>query len=89
MVVGNIYKQSLKDIWINSEGLRKIRSITQKDFGQCINCEALKYCSRGLVRNYNESNGNMKAINPHFCEVAFLNKKVVEHFMAEQLNLTK
>ena len=87
MVVGNINKQSLKDIWTNSESLKEIRSITQRDFAQCVDCEALKYCSRCLVRNYNEGDGDMKAINPHFCDVAFLNKKVVEHFLEEQRNV--
>ena len=33
-----------------------------------------------LVRNYNESNGDMFKINKHFCEVAFLNKKIVEEY---------
>ena len=87
MVVGNINKQSLKDIWTNSESLKEIRSITQSNFAQCISCEALRYCSRCLVRNYNEGNGDMKSINPHFCDVAFLNKKVVEHFLEEQRNV--
>lgn len=87
MVVGNINKQSLKDIWVNSDSLREIRAITQKDFPRCVDCEALKYCSRCLVRNYNEGDGDMKAIKPHFCNVAFLNKRVVEQFLEEQRNV--
>lgn len=80
MVVGNVYKQSLKDIWDNSEKLKTIRSVTQGDFPQCLKCEAQDYCSRCLVRNYNESNGDMFKLNQHFCDVAFLNKKIVEEY---------
>lgn len=83
MVVGNIYKQTLKDIWENSEKLKKIRSVTQGDFPKCLECEAQDYCSRCLVRNYNESGGDMFALNQHFCDVAFLNKKIVEDYFAK------
>lgn len=80
MVVGNVYKQSLKDIWDNSDKLKTIRGVTQGDFPQCLECEAQDYCSRCLVRNYNESNGDMFKLNKHFCDVAFLNKKIVEDY---------
>lgn len=82
MVVGNVYQQSLKDIWDNSEELKTIRAVTQGDFPQCLKCEAQDYCSRCLVRNYNESDGDMFKLNKHFCDVAFLNKKIVEDYFA-------
>lgn len=78
MVVGNVYKQSLQEIWENSEQLKTLRSITHASFPKCIVCEARDYCAMCLVRNYNESGGDMFAINQHFCDVAFLNKKIVE-----------
>lgn len=78
LVLGNVYKRSLKDIWENSERLKELRRITQSSFPECLNCEAMDYCARCLVRNYNESGGDMFAINKHFCEVAFLNKRLVE-----------
>lgn len=82
MVVGNVYKQSLQEIWEHSEQLEKVRAITQGDFPQCLHCEARNYCAMCLVRNYNESNGDMFKINKHFCDVAFLNKKIAEEYMA-------
>lgn len=82
MVVGNVYKQSLKEIWDSSEKLKTIRAVTQGDFPQCLECEAQDYCSRCLVRNYNESNGDMFNLNKHFCDVAFLNKQIVEEYIA-------
>lgn len=78
MVLGNVYKQSLQEIWEKSEQIQKLRNITHASFPTCTNCEARDYCAMCLVRNYNESGGNMFAINHHFCDVAFLNKKIVE-----------
>lgn len=77
-VLGNVYKQTLADIWENSERIKKLRKITMASFPQCITCDARNYCRPCLVRNYNESNGDMLAVNHHFCDVAFLNKKIVE-----------
>jgi len=84
-VLGNVYKQSLKDIWENSERVKALRKIKQSSFPHCLECEARDYCSRCLVRNYNESNGNMFAVNHHFCDVAFLNKKIVEEYKEKGL----
>ena len=33
-----------------------------------------------LERNFNENNGDMFKINRHFCEVAFLTKKLHEEY---------
>ena len=86
MVCGNIYTQSLKEIWENSPQFNAVRMVTHGDFPQCINCEAKNYCAMCLVRNYNESHGNMFKINKHFCEVAFLNKRLVEEYFAKTAN---
>lgn len=84
-VLGNVYKQSLKEIWENSERVKELRKITQASFPQCLECEARDYCARCLVRNYNESGGDMFAVNHHFCDVAFLNKRLVEEYRAKGL----
>lgn len=84
-VLGNVYKQSLKEIWESSERVKNLRKITQASFPQCVDCEARDYCARCLVRNYNESGGDMFAINHHFCDVAFLNKRLVEEYRAKGL----
>ena len=77
-VVGNVFKQSLKDIWEKSPKLAEVRKVKQKDFPNCLTCEARDYCNMCLVRNYNENNGDMFKINQHFCDVAFLTKRLVE-----------
>ncbi len=84
-VLGNVYKNSLKEIWENSERIKELRKITQSSFPQCLECEARDYCARCLVRNYNESGGDMYKINRHFCEVAFLNKRLVEEYKEKGL----
>ena len=84
-VLGNMYKQSLQEIWEQSERVKELRKITQASFPQCLECEAHDYCARCLVRNYNESGGDMFAINNHFCDVAFLNKRLVEEYREKGL----
>lgn len=80
-VLGNVYRQSLQEIWENSERVKELRKITQESFPQCLECEARDFCARCLVRNYNESGGDMFAVNHHFCDVAFLNKRLVEEYI--------
>ena len=84
-VAGNVFKTPLKEVWENSQQLKTVRAVTRADFPECLECEASNYCSMCLVRNYNESNGDMFKINKHFCDVAFLNKKIVEKYSVEQL----
>ncbi len=79
-VVGNVFKTLLKDIWENSEQLKMIRRVTWKDFPKCLDCEARDYCNMCLVRNYNENNGDMFKTADHFCQVARLNKRLVEEY---------
>ena len=82
--LGNVYEQSLMNIWNNSPVAKEIRAVTEGDFPQCLKCEARDYCARCLVRNYNESNGDMFKINEHFCKVAFLNKRLVEEYREKE-----
>lgn len=84
-ILGNVYKQSLQAIWEQSDRVKELRKITQASFPQCVDCEARDYCARCLVRNYNESGGDMFAINQHFCDVAFLNKRLVEEYKEKGL----
>jgi radical SAM protein with 4Fe4S-binding SPASM domain len=86
-VLGNTYKQTLQEIWEQSERVKKLREIKQSSFPQCLKCEARDYCSRCLVRNYNESGGDMFTISQHFCDVAFLNKRIVEEYRTKGIVL--
>lgn len=75
---GNLCLETLKDIWTNSPVLKKLRSIKRSDFPKCIDCNAAEYCSICMARNCNESGGDPLQLNPHFCEIAHLNKKIYE-----------
>lgn len=79
--VGNVNEMALSDIWKNSDKLHYLRGLKQKDLPQCMKCEARDYCAPCLVRNYNENNGDMLKVTKHFCDVAFLNKRLVEEFL--------
>ncbi len=81
--LGNVYQQSLKEIWDNSQVAKEIRAVTEGDFPQCLECEARDYCARCLVRNFNESGGDMFKVNEHFCKVAFLTKRLAEEYRAK------
>lgn len=79
---GNVRTEKLKEIWNNSIVLNKLRSIKRSDFPECEDCDAAEYCNICLARNCNESGGDPLKVNPHFCEIAHLNKKIYEESFA-------
>ena len=79
---GNVKTETLQEIWNNSIVLNKLRSIRRSDFHECENCDAAEYCNICLARNCNESGGDPLKVNPHFCEIAHLNKKIYEESFA-------
>jgi radical SAM protein with 4Fe4S-binding SPASM domain len=77
-VVGNVYEQSLKDIWDNSPQVKYLRSLRKKDFPKCRTCPDKSFCAMCMVRNANENpEGDPLKINEHFCRVAALNRDIV------------
>ena len=77
--VGNCYNQTLREVWENSSQLKYIRGLRGKDIPKCVHCENRNFCSMCLVRNFNET-GDMLKVADHFCEVAELNRQVVEEY---------
>ena len=43
---GNIREKSLKEIWLNSPMLNKMRGMKLSDLKECVNCENIRYCNR-------------------------------------------
>lgn len=80
-LVGNVKTSPIKQVWEESPRLKQLRAITNADFPDCLKCDSIDYCSMCLVRNFNESGGDMFAINRHFCKVAKANKEIVEGFL--------
>jgi len=82
--LGNAHTGRLQDVWQNSTAVKRLRNLTKSDFAQCLSCEAHQYCSMCLVRNFNENDGDMFQASKHFCDVAFLNKELVEEYWHKQ-----
>lgn len=78
-VVGNVFKTSLREIWDNSPQLKMLRNVSHRDFPKCLKCQDRDYCSMCMVRNFNESGGDMFHQAEHFCEVAHLTKRLAEN----------
>ena len=86
--LGNCYKQTLKEVWTASPQVLYLRNLRRKDIPECVRCENRDYCSTCLVRNFNET-GDMLKISRHFCEVARLNREIVEEYRNQNAQNTK
>ncbi len=78
--LGNAHTQGVKEVWDNSEALKRLRAVKWRDFPKCMKCEAKNYCAMCMVRNLNET-GSIFEVSQHFCDVAFINKRLVEEYM--------
>lgn len=77
-VLGNTFEEPLIDIWNFSEKVNSLRSIKNRDFPKCMQCDAKGICSMCMVRNANEDcNGNYLNLNQHFCDISHLIKKLL------------
>ncbi len=76
--VGDANTQSLMEVWARSPELEHVRKIVKGDFPGCRTCADRDYCAMCLVRNFNESGGDMMSVATRFCEVAHLNRRIVE-----------
>lgn len=65
--VGNIYEQSIKDIWENSHFLKILRGLRSEMFEKCVDCQLKGKCNMCLVTNINET-GNIFVPSEMFCE---------------------
>ena len=77
--LGNDHNQGVKEVWQDSEALKKLRAVKWRDFPKCMKCKAKPYCSMCMVRNLNET-GSIFEVSQHFCGVAFINKRLVEEY---------
>ncbi|MBQ7169660.1 MAG: radical SAM protein [Synergistaceae bacterium] len=77
--LGNAHSQSVADVWNSSEAIKKLRAVKWRDFPKCMKCEAKPYCAMCMVRNLNET-GSIFEVSKHFCDVAFINKRLVEEY---------
>lgn len=73
--IGNIFKNSIKDIWTNSKELSYIRSLKWKDLKECNNCDNKDYCFKcpGLT---SLENNNILAKSSLACQHANIRHKL-------------
>jgi radical SAM protein with 4Fe4S-binding SPASM domain len=78
-VVGNLNQTSLKDVWVKSKNIQNLRGLRKRDFPKCVQCPEKNYCTMCMVRNANEHpSGNHLVVNEYFCNVAKVNKEMVQ-----------
>lgn len=75
-VVGNLREESLRKIWRESEELKAIRSITDKDLNECFSCEYKFICNRCPAMAYSE-NGSYTGPSTEACRMS---KLIMEEF---------
>jgi radical SAM protein with 4Fe4S-binding SPASM domain len=81
--LGNAHEHSVSEVWNNSEALKRLRAVKWSDFPNCMKCEAKPYCAMCMVRNLNET-GSIFEVSKHFCDVAFINKRLVEEYRRKE-----
>lgn len=77
--LGNAYEDSLDEVWNHSQQMLELRGTTWKAFPECMDCEAFRFCSMCFAKNYTNSGDHLE-IDRHCCDVAFLNKRLVEQY---------
>lgn len=71
--IGNLNNCTIKEIWEDSEEIRKLREIKREHFPRCVSCEDRGYCTVCMMSNSNENpDGNEFLINDYHCKVASL-----------------
>lgn len=79
--LGNVNETNLNVIWSDSKKAKYLRSLTIKDFPQCIKCADRNYCTICLVKNANENrDGDPLKINNYFCESSHLIRTYYEEY---------
>ena len=86
--LGDVRHDRIADIWQKNEHVIKLREVTWTDFPKCTSCDAFHFCSMCFARNYNENDGDILDINSFCCEVAFLNKRLVDEYWQQNDQLT-
>lgn len=67
IVAGDIYKQSLLEIWNNSSVLKMLRSFQEYHFEKCIQCPEVQTCPVCMASNINET-GNPFTPSDEYCD---------------------
>lgn len=75
--IGNLNKQSIKEIWNESESLKYFRKIKWKDVEDCKDCEITRYCIFCPGTSFSET-GEMLKKSSYNCRIASCRAKYFE-----------
>ena len=81
--IGNLKKDTLRNVWENSDKIKHLRSIRIKDFPQYWNSEYKEFMGICPARNANANNGDYMLINQHEFDVARMTKELVDEFIEQ------
>lgn len=80
-ILGNIYENTLSEIWYNNPLLSLIRRINkQKNYPECLKCKAIDYCKRCLKLNEQTDQGGLLRFSHESCEYAWMTKEILEKY---------
>jgi len=83
LVVGNAWDSDIGEVWRNSPQLAALRRFNRKErFPQCISCEATAFCNFCLAKFHNESGWDSGVMPPGYCEIARINRRVAQEYLA-------
>jgi radical SAM protein with 4Fe4S-binding SPASM domain len=70
-LVGDLNKESLHEVWNNSQKIDDLRNVKRSDFPKCVDCKDRGYCNVCMMSNSNENaDGDAFRINSFHCRVA-------------------
>lgn len=79
--LGNIYKNTLVEIWYNNPLAAMIRRINRQDsFPECLSCKAIDYCKRCLRLNEYANQGELLRVDRENCDYAWMTKRILEKY---------
>lgn len=77
--IGNIKKDSLKDIFENNLFLRKIRTIKASNFEECKSCKNSDYCDFCPDYHLTANNGELFKLDKEYCKYIDIKRKFSKH----------
>lgn len=70
-IIGNLYKQTIAEIWDDSEKVKKLRNTKLERFEKCLDCDDRGFCTICMMNNSNENlDGDEFRVTDFHCKVA-------------------
>lgn len=76
--LGNIHEDSLCDVFRNHPLLNECRKIRIRDFNECVNCDAIGYCSFCPTTHLTANYGRLKNLDRAYCKYVHLVKQMAD-----------